>query len=77
MTLPNCKEVFLKLRKERGLSRNKLAREAKVEYRAIAELEKGNNCRVETIMKLAAPMNMTPGELLDALLGERGWGDER
>ncbi|MBO5245109.1 MAG: hypothetical protein J6B02_03305 [Selenomonadales bacterium] len=48
-----------------------MAREAKVEYRAIFELEKGNNCRVETIMKLAAPMNMTPGELLDALLGER------
>lgn len=73
MSMPICAKTMRRLRQERDISRDMLAKEAKVDYRAIMDMERGSNYRISTLIRIAAALNMRPGELLDELMR----GDEQ
>jgi transcriptional regulator with XRE-family HTH domain len=73
MSMPICAKTMRRLRQERGISRNMLAKEAKVDYRVIMDMERGSNYRISTLVRIAAALNMRPGKLLDELMR----GDEQ
>ena len=58
-------EILRELRKQRGLSQEKLALEAGIERNYISLLELGkNSASLKMIFKLAAVLETTPTELL-------------
>jgi len=65
MYLKNLK----KLRKEKGWSQERLAREANISYHTLIKLEQGNikNPKIETVIKLADALGVS----LDELVGRK------
>lgn len=57
-----------KLRKEKGLTQEGLARKANISYHTIIKLESGGikNPKIETVIKLSKALNIS----LDRLVGE-------
>ncbi len=55
-----------KLRKERGLTQEGLARKANISYHTIIKLESGNikNPKIETVVKLANALKISTDELI-------------
>lgn len=55
-----------KLRKERGLTQEGLARKANISYHTLIKLESGGirNPKIETILKLAGALNISIDELV-------------
>lgn len=58
-----------KLRKERGLTQEGLARKANISYHTLIKLESGKikNPKIETILKLSEALNIS----LDKLVGKK------
>ncbi len=67
MYLKNLKE----LRKQKGWSQERLARESDISYNTLIKLEQKNikNPKIETVIKLADALNVS----LDKLVGREGF----
>ncbi len=57
-----------KLRKERGLTQEGLARKANISYHTLIKLENGRikNPKIETVLKLAEALNISIIELIES-----------
>ena len=64
--------VVRRHRHERGLSQERLAEAAGLSQRYLSVLERGENSpTLNVIVRLAAALNLSPAELLDAISRER------
>lgn len=61
---------LVKLRKEKGLTQEGLARKSNLSYHTLIKLESGSikNPKIETVFKLADALDVA----IDALVGKRG-----
>jgi transcriptional regulator with XRE-family HTH domain len=65
---------LLRHRKRRGLSQENLAIHASLHRTEIGLLERGERIpRVDTLIKLAGALGISPGELLDGISWEPGY----
>jgi len=64
---------LLRLRKQAGLSQERLAMLAELHRTEVSMLERGIRvARIDTLVKLAGALSVTPGELLDGIAWQPG-----
>ena len=62
----NCGKRIKEIRKQRGLSQEKLAELVNIEQNTLSYIETGNNfCKSETLEKIINALNIDPKELFD------------
>lgn len=66
-------ENLARIRREADMSQDELAARASVHRTAISQLERGLHVtRIDTLVKLAASLELSPAELLEGIVWEPG-----
>lgn len=69
-------ELLKTLREERGVSQARLARHVSLDHSYLSRLESGQRSpSIETIVRIAKALNLSPQEALLLLLAAAGWQD--